>query len=78
MLDKAGFDGARLLNGAKSADYVARFEKSTNAAAERGIFGSPTMFVGGEMFFGNDRLDFVAAALQEAQESGARGVRSVG
>jgi hypothetical protein len=30
------------------------------------------------MFFGNDRLDFVAAALQEAQESGARGVRSVG
>jgi len=31
--------------------------------AVRGVFGSPTSFVGELMFFGNDRLDFVAEAL---------------
>jgi 2-hydroxychromene-2-carboxylate isomerase len=66
VLAKAGFDGARLLDRAGSAEYVARLAKSTTAAAERGVFGSPTMFVDGEMFFGNDRLDFVAEALRSA------------
>ncbi len=35
----------------------------TNAAVERGLFGVPTMFVAGEMFFGQDRLNFVEEAL---------------
>jgi 2-hydroxychromene-2-carboxylate isomerase len=30
----------------------------------RGVFGAPTTFVGDQMFFGNDRLDFVAEALR--------------
>jgi 2-hydroxychromene-2-carboxylate isomerase len=64
VLDQAGFDGARLLDRAKSAQYVAKLETCTTAAAQRGVFGSPTMFVGDEMFFGNDRLDFMAAALR--------------
>jgi len=34
-------------------------------AAVRGVFGVPTFFVGDEMFFGNDRLDFVRAALKK-------------
>jgi 2-hydroxychromene-2-carboxylate isomerase len=38
-------------------------EKATNEAVERGVFGAPCMFVGDEMFFGNDRLDFVRAQL---------------
>jgi 2-hydroxychromene-2-carboxylate isomerase len=66
VLDKAGFDGARLLDRAQSAPYAARLDQCTAAAARRGVFGSPTMFVGGEMFFGNDRLDFVAEALRSA------------
>ena len=32
---------------------------NTEAAIKRGVFGAPTMFVGNEMFFGQDRLDFV-------------------
>ncbi|WCI91053.1 DsbA family protein [Pseudomonas aeruginosa] len=36
-------------------------------AARRGVFGVPTLFCGDEMFFGNDRLDFVRAALQKAK-----------
>jgi 2-hydroxychromene-2-carboxylate isomerase len=66
VLDKAGFDGARLLDRAEARDYVARLERSTNEAAERGVFGSPTMFIGDQMFFGNDRLDFVTDALRSA------------
>ena len=38
---------------------------TTVHAARRGAFGAPTFFVGDEMFFGNDRLDFVEAAAQE-------------
>ena len=39
------------------------FANTENAAA-RGAFGAPTFFVDGEMFFGQDRLDFVAEALE--------------
>jgi 2-hydroxychromene-2-carboxylate isomerase len=66
VLDKAGFDGGRLLERAGSTEYAVRLERSTQAAAERGVFGSPTMFVGGEMFFGNDRLDFLTEAVRSA------------
>lgn len=66
VLDRAGFDGARLLERAGSAELIARLENDTRAAAERGVFGSPTMFVGKEMFFGNDRLGFVAEAVRAA------------
>jgi 2-hydroxychromene-2-carboxylate isomerase len=70
VLNKAGFDGPRLLERAGSAEYAARLEKSTAAAAERGVFGSPTIFVDGKMFFGNDRLDFVADALRSTMALG--------
>jgi 2-hydroxychromene-2-carboxylate isomerase len=72
VLDKAGLHDARLLELSGSPEYVAKFEKNTNTAAERGVFGSPTMFVGGEMFFGNDRLNFVAEALRCARSAHSR------
>jgi len=40
-----------------------RCAPNTEEAVARGVFGAPTMFVGGEMFFGQDRLDFVREAL---------------
>lgn len=64
LLDRAGFDGARLLEQAAAPVYAAKLDATTKAAAERGVFGSPSFFVGEQMFFGNDRLDFVAEALQ--------------
>jgi 2-hydroxychromene-2-carboxylate isomerase len=66
LLDRAGFDGAHLLETASRQEYAAKLDQSTAAAAERGVFGSPTFFVGEQMFFGNDRLDFVADALAAA------------
>ena len=63
VLEKAGFNAPQLIQRASHAGIVAKLEAETRAAAERGVFGAPTMFVGQHMFFGNDRLDFVAEAL---------------
>jgi 2-hydroxychromene-2-carboxylate isomerase len=40
-----------------------RLKATTEAAVARGVFGAPTFFVGEEMFFGQDRMDFVEEAL---------------
>jgi 2-hydroxychromene-2-carboxylate isomerase len=44
-------------------DVKERLKATTEAAVERGAFGAPTFFVGEEMFFGQDRMDFVEEAL---------------
>jgi 2-hydroxychromene-2-carboxylate isomerase len=66
VLNAAGFDAPRLLERANAEAVVAQLDAETSAAAERGVFGAPTLFVGDEMFFGNDRLDFVVEALRTA------------
>ena len=66
ILPNAGFDARQLIQRAGHQDIIAKLEAETKAAAERGVFGAPTMFVGHQMFFGNDRLDFVAEALRSA------------
>jgi 2-hydroxychromene-2-carboxylate isomerase len=40
-----------------------RLIANTTSAVERGVFGSPTFFVGEEMFFGKDRLEQVEEAI---------------
>jgi len=42
-----------------------RLRADTEEAVSRGAFGAPTIFVGGDMFWGQDRLDFVEEALSE-------------
>jgi 2-hydroxychromene-2-carboxylate isomerase len=66
VLGQAGFDGAALLQLASGTDCAARLRENTALAAGKGVFGSPTLFLGSEMFFGNDRLDFLETALREA------------
>ena len=66
VLDKAGLDSSRLLERASAESVHAKLDAETQAAAERGVFGAPTIFVGDQMFFGNDRLDFVVEALRSA------------
>jgi len=43
-----------------------RLRAWTDEAVARGAFGAPTFFVGEQMFFGNDRMDFVAEAVRAA------------
>jgi len=55
-----------LFERARSADILAIYEQNTAEAIERSVFGAPTYFVGGEMFYGQDRLEFVERALLSA------------
>ena len=55
-LDGAGLPGARLLARAADQAVKDRLVANTETSVARGTFGSPTFFVGDEMFFGKDRL----------------------
>lgn len=59
----AGIDTSRIASRLDTDEVIAQLEANTNEAAERGVFGSPTIFVGDVLFFGNDRLDFVREEL---------------
>ena len=63
VLQAAGFDPAALLALAGRQDVKDRLKAVTQEAVARGVFGAPTMFVGSDMFWGQDRLDFVREAL---------------
>ena len=60
----AGLDGPRLIARAEDPGVKATLKANTDDAIARGVFGAPTFFVGDEMFWGNDRLHFVAETLQ--------------
>jgi 2-hydroxychromene-2-carboxylate isomerase len=55
-LTGSGVDAAKLLARAQEPDVKARLIENTQSAVERGAFGSPTFFVGKEMFFGKEQL----------------------
>lgn len=62
-LDAASFDPQALLALVGDQEVKDALKAATEEAVKRGVFGAPTCFVGNEMFFGQDRLDFVAEAL---------------
>ena len=64
VLTAAGIDAAQVL--ARIADDAVKqtLKSYTEAAVKRGVFGAPTFFVDDEMFFGQDRLEFVEDALK--------------
>ena len=56
---KVGLDGPAVLKLSEAAGTRAQLAKIVDQAVARGVFGAPTFFVGHEMFWGKDRLDFV-------------------
>jgi 2-hydroxychromene-2-carboxylate isomerase len=66
VLQQAGFDPQALLALAADAEVKERLKSVTAEAVQRGVFGAPTFFVDGHMFWGQDRLDFVQQALKDA------------
>jgi 2-hydroxychromene-2-carboxylate isomerase len=54
--NSSGLDGAKLLSRAQEPEVKAKLLENTQKAVERGAFGSPTFFVGDEMFFGKEQL----------------------
>lgn len=56
---ESGLDADRLIAAAQTPEVKQRLMDNTEAAVARGVFGSPSFFVGDELFFGKDRLDEV-------------------
>jgi 2-hydroxychromene-2-carboxylate isomerase len=59
----SGFDAGQIASWCGDPAVKQKLIDDTNAAVGRGLFGVPTIFVSGAMFFGQDRLDFVEEAL---------------
>jgi 2-hydroxychromene-2-carboxylate isomerase len=55
-LAASGLDAAKLFARAQEPEVKAKLVQNTQSAVERGAFGSPTFFVGKEMFFGKEQL----------------------
>jgi 2-hydroxychromene-2-carboxylate isomerase len=55
-LSASGIDAAKLFARSQEPEVKARLIENTQAAVDRGAFGSPTFFVGKEMFFGKEQL----------------------
>ncbi|MEO5844730.1 MAG: 2-hydroxychromene-2-carboxylate isomerase [Caldimonas sp.] len=66
VLDEAGLDGRTIFAATQAPDVKERLLVNTQAAFERGAFGSPTFFVGDEIFFGKDRLREVEEEIVKA------------
>ncbi|HXE21405.1 MAG TPA: DsbA family protein, partial [Rhodoferax sp.] len=64
VLQAAEFDPLGLLTLTQDARVKEALKAATQEAIDRGVFGAPTFFVDGVMFWGQDRLDFVKEALQ--------------
>jgi len=65
-LAQAGFDNDQFLALVGDPDVKGKLVANTEEAVARGVFGAPTFFVGAQMFFGQDRLDFVREALLQS------------
>ena len=60
------FDGADLYNFSQSDEIVAQYAANTQEAIDLNLFGPPSYIFAGELFWGQDRLEFLDRALARA------------
>jgi 2-hydroxychromene-2-carboxylate isomerase len=65
LAEKSGLDGKATGRRADEATVAARYDALTAEGIERGVFGAPTYVYRDELFWGQDRLDFLARALAQ-------------
>ncbi|BBN56334.1 2-hydroxychromene-2-carboxylate isomerase [Pseudomonas chlororaphis subsp. aurantiaca] len=63
VLSEGGFDPLEVLALTNDEEVKNALKDKTEQALQRGVFGAPSMFVDNQLFFGQDRLDFVLEAL---------------
>ncbi|WP_426218028.1 2-hydroxychromene-2-carboxylate isomerase [Pseudomonas sp. DWRC2-2] len=63
VLTEHGFSPEEVLTLANDEAVKTALKDNTVQAVQRGVFGAPSLFVGNQLFFGQDRLDFVREAL---------------
>ena len=64
---RCGIDNAALMAGIQLPEIKHQLKVNTDELVQRGGFGSPTLFIGDDMYFGNDRLQLVRAAVLRAR-----------
>ena len=69
IASQCGIDPAELAAGILQSAIKAQLKSNTDEAIARGAFGVPTLFVGPDMYFGNDRVDLAMAAAMRSCES---------
>lgn len=65
IADAMGLDGRGLLEASQEQPIKDRLRAATDEARTRGVFGSPTFFLNGEMFWGTDRIDHIEWRLSQ-------------
>lgn len=65
VLTENGFDPQEIMALTNDESVKAALKENTEAAIKSGVFGAPSMFIGDQLFFGQDRLDFVEEALRQ-------------
>ena len=63
VIKGAGLDATGYMEDISRQEIKDELKSNTEEAVQRGIFGAPTFFVGDEMFFGNDRFDFIEESI---------------
>jgi 2-hydroxychromene-2-carboxylate isomerase len=66
VLDRGGFDTEKFLELVQTPAVKDKLVANTAQSVEHGAFGSPTFFVGNDIYFGKDRLDAVAEAIERS------------
>jgi 2-hydroxychromene-2-carboxylate isomerase len=68
-LREARLDADLLLRRVQEDDVKARLLENTQRAVDRGVFGSPSFFVGHELFFGKDQLRDVEEEIAQQKQA---------
>ncbi|PMZ72089.1 2-hydroxychromene-2-carboxylate isomerase [Pseudomonas sp. FW305-70] len=63
VLSENGFNPQEVLTLTADEEIKTALKDNTEKAVQRGVFGAPSMFVDNQLYFGQDRLDFVLEAL---------------
>ncbi|HSK39318.1 MAG TPA: 2-hydroxychromene-2-carboxylate isomerase [Arenibaculum sp.] len=71
IADRLGLDGAALVEAEQAPETVEEYEANTRSALERGVFGAPSYYWRGTLYWGQDRLFFLDRDLSEVTGTAA-------
>ena len=63
IIASCGLDADAVMKAGNTPEMAAKREAYTKAAIDKGVFGAPSFLIDGELFWGQDRLDFVERKL---------------
>ena len=68
IAEDVGFDGASLIRESRDKGLDLQWKKNAEDALESGVFGAPSYVLGNQLFWGQDRLQFLERALEETTQ----------